>query len=409
MKIVQINATYGNADSTGRNVKEMHEWLKKNSYCSIVYAAEFNEVAPNDPDVHVFSNRIDRKIHGALSRLTGLQGYFSSYSTHKLIKHLAVDKPDAIILHVLHNNSINFPILCRYLAEYDIPTILVLHDCWYFTGHCCHYTQVKCLKWKQDCCECAQIHEWNKSWFFDTAQKCLFDKKKWFLTIPRLGIIGVSDWITSEVKQSILKSAKVIQRVYNWIDLDTFKPQDTAVLRKELGIEKEKTIMLGVASNWSDDKGLQEIILTAKEMPNSTIVLVGNTPKNIIFPKNIICTGTVYDPKQLAQYYAMADVLLNPSVQETFGKTTAEAMACGTPVVAYETTACTELVSELRGKLVKLKDKKEYVHAVQEVLKNKNFYTQNCVLFGEESFAKNECIKQYINVVKTLNGMEGHA
>lgn len=261
MKIVQINATYGNADSTGRNVKETHQWLKDHNFESIVYTASFNEQPPVDPNVRIFSNVIDKKFHGLLSRLTGLQGYFSVLSTKKLIQHLKKDNPDGVILHVLHSNCINFPILCHYLAQHEIPTILVLHDCWYFTGHCCYFTQSNCVKWQQDCRYCPQIHEWNKSWFFDTAHKCLQDKKKWFDAIPQLGVVGVSDWITGEAKKSILKDAAIIRRIYNWIDLEIFQPQDTSELRMSLSIKPTEKILLGVASGWSDKKGCRRCFL----------------------------------------------------------------------------------------------------------------------------------------------------
>ena len=296
MKVVQINVTYGNADSTGRNVKELHDYLLDNGVDSYVYAAKVNDDSVVDDRIHFFSSRPDRTIHAFLSRLRGLQGYFSWHLTRKLVSELLRLKPDVVLLHVLHSNCINFPILCRYLAENDIPTILVLHDCWYFTGHCCHFTQSDCVKWQQDCCYCPQIHQWNKSWFFDTAHKCLRDKEKWFEAIPRLGVVGVSDWITGEAKKSILKDAAIIQRIYNWIDLETFRPRDTRDLRKQLGITENEKVLLGVASAWGERKGLQEMLLAAKSIPDSKVVMIGKMPEDIEIPENMICAGLVRDP-----------------------------------------------------------------------------------------------------------------
>lgn len=403
MKIIQINATYGNADSTGRNVKETHEWLKDHNFESIVYTASFNEQPPADPNVRIFSNVIDKKLHGLLSRLTGLQGYYSVLSTKKLITHLKKDNPDGVLLHVLHSNCINFPILCHHLSQNKIPTILVLHDCWYFTGHCCHFTQSNCVKWQQDCRYCTQMHEWNKSWFFDTAHKCLQDKKKWFDDIPQLGVVGVSDWITGEARKSILRDATRLKRIYNWIDLETFKPQKTPELRKQLGIEQSQKVLLGVASGWSDQKGLAEMLQAAKEFPDSKVIMVGNMSENVEIPKNMICVGSIRNPQLLAKYYAMADVFLNPSIQETFGKTTAEAICCGTPVVAYKTTACTELVGDLRGEIVPLGKKKKFLEAISKILINsKEIYQSELQNFSKVNFDMEINLKEYIRLINDL-------
>jgi glycosyltransferase involved in cell wall biosynthesis len=404
MKIIQINATYGNADSTGRNVKETHQWLKDHNFESIVYTASFNEQPSADPNVRIFSNVIDKKLHGLLSRLTGLQGYYSVLSTKKLITHLKKDNPDGVIVHVLHSNCINFPFLFRYLAQNEIPTILVLHDCWYFTGHCCHFTQSNCVKWQQDCRCCPQIHDWNKSWFFDTAHKCLQDKKKWFDAIPQLGVVGVSDWITGEARKSILKDAAILERIYNWIDLETFKPQDTTELRKQLGIEQSQKILLGVASGWSDRKGLAEMLQAAKEFPDSKVIMVGNVSQNTEVPSNMLCVGTIRQPELLAKYYAMADVFVNPSIQETFGKTTAEAICCGTPVVAYKTTACTELVGETRGITVELGETKCFMEAIRAGLaEGKGKYQPALHEFALDNFCMEHNIETYLDVIKELS------
>lgn len=401
MKVVQINVTYGNADSTGRNVKELHNYLLDNNIDSYAYVAKVNDNTATDDRIRFFSTELDRTVHALLSRLTGLQGYFSHHPTKKLVSELRELKPDVILLHVLHSNCINFPILCRYLAENDIPTILVLHDCWYFTGHCCYFTQSNCAKWQQDCCYCPQIHEWNKSWFFDTARKCLRDKKKWVDAVPHLGVVGVSDWIAGEAKKSILKDATIIQRIYNWIDLETFKPRDTKDLRKQLGITENEKVLLGVAYAWGERKGLQEMLLAARSIPDSKVVMIGKMPPNIEIPENMICVGPVRDPVKLSEFYSMADLFLNPSVQETFGKTTAEAMSCGTPVIVYDTTACTELIGNGCGKVVDNMVASVYLSAVKEYLK-KPRNLNSCRQFAEKNFAYQDSCNQYIELINRL-------
>ena len=403
MKIVQINGSYGMADSTGRTTKEMHEWLMSKGHQSSVFVASINDNSSADENVCLFSSHLDQTMHAILSRATGLQGYFSFFSTKKLIERLKLIQPDVIILRVLHNNSIHFPSLMEYIKTNKIATVLVLHDCWYYTGHCCYYTQEQCEKWKATCHHCPAIKKWNTSWFFDTSKKCQKDKQTWFSEIKKLGVVGVSDWITQEARHSILKTAKKLGRIYNWINQDIFKPMDTTQVRETLQISKDKAVLLGVSSSWSNEKGLPEMLMTAQAYPDAQMILIGNTPQDIPWPSNIKRVGTVKDITKLAQYYSMADIFLNPSIQETFGKTTAEALSCGTPVVAYKTTACTELVGSDRGALVDLRNQAEFVSKVKEVLtQEKQSYTLACRKFSETYFEKDKNLNAYLALFEEL-------
>lgn len=239
--------------------------------------------------------------------------------------------------------------------------------------------------------------------FFDTSKKCQKDKQTWFSEIKKLGVVGVSDWITQEASHSILKNAKKVCRIYNWIDQDIFKPTDTTPLRQSLQIAEDQPVLLGVSSSWSNEKGLPEMLMTAQAYPDAQMILIGNTPQDIPWPSNIKRVGTVKDITKLAQYYSMADIFLNPSIQETFGKTTAEALSCGTPVVAYKTTACTELVGSDRGALVDLRNQAEFVSKVKEVLtQEKQSYTLACRKFSETYFEKDKNLNAYLALFEEL-------
>lgn len=404
MKIVQINGSYTMADSTGRSTAEMHAYFLKQGLQSWVFASNV------DPDVieqrNVCSIRIplEQKLHALLSRLTGLQGYYSHFATNVLIRELSQIQPDVVVLGVLHNNSIQFPMLTRYLAQHNIAVVLVLHDCWYYTGHCCYYTQTNCEKWKSGCGGCDQRREWNTSLVFDTSHKCLQDKQRWFRSIARLGVVGVSDWITSEARNSILAGASRIQRIYNWIDLEQFRPMDVLQTRSQLGLSQNRPLLLGVASSWSAKKGLNELVALAKQWQQAQVVLIGQPPQERPELKNLIWVGTIKDPEQLVRYYAAADVFINPSIQETFGKTTAEALCCGTPVVAYRTTACTELVGDTRGKLVELGDTEGFLTAVWQVVqRGKASWQHNCLAYARQNFDKERNIQQYWELFRELN------
>ena len=228
MKIVQINAVYG-FGSTGRNVAEMHDYFQQHGIVSFVFTSDKEN---QNEHIYRIGNKWDHKRHALFSRIWGLQGYFSKSATRKMIRHIKQISPDMVILHNLHANYIHFPLLLDFLAKNDIATLLVLHDFWFITGHCCHYTSIGCDKWKTECSHCQLLHTYNKSMFFDRSRKIHKDKKRLFLSIPQLGVIGVSKWVLNEVQQSFLKGAKLQDYIYNWIDLSIFHPLPTTSLRK---------------------------------------------------------------------------------------------------------------------------------------------------------------------------------
>lgn len=404
LKIIQINGTYGYADSTGRTMREMHEWFCKHGIDSYCFITAFNDDSTENSRVRLYGNKISFKIHALFSRLSGRQGYFSKKTTEGLIGEIKKIEPHVIILRVLHNNSVCFPKLFDYLRESGIAVVLVLHDCFYFTGHCNFFTKYQCDKWKEQCFQCPAVHSDNVSWFFDTSEKCFNDKKRWLYSVEKLGVVGVSDWITGEAEKSFLNNAKVVRRIYNWIDLEIFRPKSRPELRKKYGYPEETVILLGVSSTWTEEKGLSEMIKAAEELSEATILLVGNFPgDSSSLPRNIKLAGTIKEIETLADCYSLADVFLNPSVQETFGKTTAEAISCGTPVVAYRTTACTELVGNNRGILVEPGNKEKYVNAVKNCIQlGKDYFAGNLREFAEQNFNMENNIRQYIELFSVL-------
>ena len=390
MKILQINSVY-RISSTGRTTYELDEFLTARGHESYVANGE-NKVAGKD--VFYIGTNWDHKLHALLSRVSGLVGYFSTLHTKKFIKNIESISPDILHLRNLHSNYIDIPLLLSYLAKNEISTVITLHDCFFYTGKCTHYTADNCYKWQNDCGACPRLKKDNKSWFLDRTKKMLADKKQLFGNIKRLAVIGVSDWITEEAKKSILQNALIIKRIYNWIDLDVFKPEQSSL--------SSDFIVLGVASSWSNEKGLDKFIELAKLIPDQIkIVLVGKLHKNIYLPSNIISVKETNSVQELALYYNMASVFINFSREESFGKVSAEALACGTPVITNKYTANPELIGEKCGYIVE--NTKEAFEAVNLIKKNKKaFYSAYCRSFAENNFDKEKNMLKYLKLYKKL-------
>ena len=251
---------------------------------------------------------------------------------------------------------------------------------------------------------CNLMRNDNKSLFFDTSTSMFRMKKKLFNSIPRLAVVGVSDWVTNEAKKSpVFANAKIFQRIYNWIDLKKFHPFDSSSLREKMGINNYFTV-LSVAQGWNEAKGLFKIFEVANKMPDVKFVLVGRMAYYGIFPDNVISVGTTSNVQELAQFYSMADVLLVCSVQETFGKVSAEALACGTPVIANNSTANPEIADEKCGLSFNNNDVTEIISAIENMrsrLQNHDL-KEICVQRALNEFDFNKQIKKYLSLFKTF-------
>lgn len=399
MKVVQINAGYGYS-SVGRTVSEMHEFFNANGIDSYVF---YSGKTPDSNPYDLIGNWFDHKLHALCSRVFGKQAYFSYFPTRKLIKKLKKIGPDVAILRNFHSNYIHMPLLLKYLAKEDIATIVVLHDCWFFTGHCCHYTEVGCDKWQTECHHCPLVHSIKESWFFDNSRSIFRDKRRLFGAIPHLAVVGVSDWITNEGRKApIFEKAEIFQRIYNWIDFKKFYYRENApALRKKYGLKADDFIAVGASIIWDNRKGLDAINRLAQIMNDIKVILIGKLPAGNL-PSNIITIPPTESIDELASFYSMADVFLNFSIQETFGKVAAEALSCGTPVIVNNATANPEIPGPC-GEIVDTRDINSVVEAVKRIrAKGKAYYSERCVQRAYELFDKDKNIMQYVELFNCL-------
>lgn len=397
MKVLQINASCGYG-STGRNVLEIAKRLNEEGVnCHIAYC-----IGESYEKGYVIGNPTDWKFHALFSRLSGLQGYFSHGSTQKLIRYMKQNRFDVVHLNNLHSNYIHLEKLLSFLAKEEIATVVTLHDCFFYTGKCTHYTVEGCLRWQDSCESCPRKKKDNFSWFFDRSAKMLYDKKKWFSRIKKLAVVGVSKWITDEARKSILKDSFLLTTIYNWVDQSVFYPRDTQELKARLGLQ-DKFVILSVAIGWGEEKGLSDFLkLSEKLKEDEVIVLIGKVPVSTVLPSNIHCIAYV-EYEQLAAYYSMADVYVSLSREESFGKVVAEALSCGTPAVVYDSTASPELVRDGCGFAVPPRDTEAVLACVSTMKeKGKHEYAQNCISFAKEHFDKDQNIEQYLAVYRKL-------
>lgn len=399
MKILQINAVNGIL-STGRTTLEMTQELKALGHEAYT-AYAMGETAGEHS--YRIGGYLDRKIHALCSRIFGLQAYFSVIATLRFIHYIETIGPDIVLLRNLHSNYINLKLLLRFLGKNKIATVIVLHDCWFYTGRCFHYFLNHCDQWQTKCYRCPNNINTTPTWFFDRSSKMWLDKKRYFNKLDNWAVVGVSDWIMKEAEKSFLSRANRLTRIYNWINLEIFKPYEDQGLRRSLGMEHD-FIIIGVAAVWGTSKGLHNYIrLSELISEDSKIVLIGTMDQDYSLPSNIISLPLTHDCTELARYYSMSDVLVSLSREESFGKVVAEAIACGTPAVVYNSTALPELVGDGCGYVAKENTLQDIYRGIEQVKANtKSHYTAQCLKFAEEYFDMHKCVKEYEVLFQSL-------
>lgn len=320
-------------------------------------------------------------LHGLITRLFDLHGHGSYFATRRLVKQISEINPHIIHLHDIHGYYINIKVLFEYLRKSNIPVVITHHDCWYFTGHCAFYSSAGCEKWKTGCYSCPLSKEYPSSLFFDNSKREYAFKKRLFTSFERLYNVGVSEWESRQLRQSFLNKYP-ITTINNGIDTDIFRPQQerTAAIRKKYNLSEGK-ILLGVATAWSERKGLSDYYrLRARLSEDYLIVLVG-VPQSLkeSLPSGIVGILRTDSIEELSLLYSTASIVLNLASAESFGKTTPEGLACGVPSIVYNCTASPDLVDKKTGVVVEKGDINALEKAVYTVMSwNKEETIRKC-------------------------------
>lgn len=395
-KLLQINVCLD--FSTGKIAQAIGDLAIANDWESwIAYGRSANSSQLNIIKV---GNMFSVYEHFAENRVLDREGLASRIPTRRLVKKIKEIKPDVVHLHNIHDHWLNYPMLFECLRELNMPVVWTFHDCWAFTGHCYHFDSIGCDRWKTQCYDCPQRNRFG----LERSRRNYDLKKKLFAGNKNLTIVPVSYWMEGLARESFLKD-KRIQTIQNGIDLNVFQPHEVD-LRKRFGLER-KFVILGVATAWTNSKGLKDYIKLAEVLADEyQIVLVGLKPEQIAkMSKNIICVEKTSSQLELVGYYTMADVLTSLSYGESFGLTIAEAIACGTPAIVYNNTAQPELVDEKTGRVVETGNIAGVVNAIKEIRENgKSFYIENCIARAQGKFDKNLLFCNYITLYSSLLG-----
>lgn len=391
MRILQINVNV-NSGSTGRIAEEIGKAILANGHES--YIAYGRGVANSKSNLIKIGNKLDNYLHGIYTLLTDKHGFASTIATRRLIKQINRINPDILVLQNLHGYYINIAVLFEYLAKINKPVVWIFHDCWPFTGHCSHFENVGCFKWQAKCYECPKKNYYPKSWV-DNSEINFIRKRALFTALNNLQIVVPSNWLKRYVQQSFFNEHPVTS-IPNGVDVAVFKP----IVQQSI-----KPYLLFVSNVWVHTKGYADIIKLRTLVSNEIeFIIVGvskqqqqSLPTGI---KGILRTGNTAD---LVRLYSNAICLVNPTYSDNFPTVNIEALACGTPVVTYDTGGSPEAIDAFTGIVVDKGNISGLSDAVHQILKqNREILRTACRNRAEKLFDKNKTSNDYMKLFENL-------
>ena len=399
MRILIINSFFS-FGGPPRVIKGLYDILINNGNECLLASAREKPIA----GMHIFKigNKFSVFRNAIMARIFDNEGFSAKRATKRLIRKIEEYKPDIINLHNLHGYYINIPILFDYLKQIDTPIVWTLHDCWAFTGHCGYFDLVGCEKWRTGCHHCPQKKSYPKSILLDQSKRNWIQKKELFTSIKDLTIVTPSQWLADLVKESFLNKYPV-KVINNGIDLTVFKPTESN-WKEEHNITKP--IVLACAAIWDARKGFKDVLEVANQLPECQVVIVGISAKQAKnLPKNIIGIQRTESVEDLVKIYSAADVFINPTYEDNFPTVNLEALACGTPVITYDTGGSPECIDETCGFIVPKGDAEAMKKKISDAILNEEHLSMSNCLGQASLFSKSEKFKQYyllfLNICET--------
>lgn len=315
-------------------------------------------------------------------------------------------EPDILHLHWICGGFMR----PEYFAKINKPLVWTIRDMWGFTGGC-HYA-FDCNRYMESCGNCPQLKSGSGN---DLSHKLWLRKNKAWKDL-NITIVAISHWLADCAKKSSLFNNYRIEVIHNALDENTFKPIDKIVAKKILNIAPSKKVILFGAWNATRNKvkGFQHLLPAIQDLAkkgfgkNFELFVFGSCEpqKAPNFGMKTTYLGRLHDNITLALVYSAADVTVVPSIQEAFGKTAIESLACGTPVVSFDTSGLKDIVEhKMNGYRAKPFSSQDLAKGIAWILSDKPQWQKMSIRARkkvEEEFTLDVCAQKYMEIYRNL-------
>ena len=362
-----------------------------------------------------------RKIVSKENFLADLVGHekVNFTSTQRLLS-LHEQQYQLIHMHNLHGDYFDLRLLPDISKR--LPTFVTMHDAWLLAGHCAH--SFDCDRWKTGCGSCPYLTTYpairRDGSAFNWQRKAAIYKASF------LYLISPSNWLAERIKKSMLMPAVQELRVIpNGVDTDIFFPRNKLDCRAELGLDRDKYIILfaaqGLKTNVFKDFTTTQLaleLLGARRELEVLCLFIGDSGDAYDCGGiEVRFTGYITSQTLLAKYYGAADLYIHPAKAETYGLTIVEAMASGLPVIASRVGGIPELVVDIgeqtlppTGILIPVSDAEALAQSILQLIGNSRLRQQlgeNAVLRVRERFTLKAQFQAYLSFYEEVLSKKG--
>ena len=298
-------------------------------------------------------------------------------SNHLLISTINALQPDIVHLHWVENGFFS----TKDLQSIQAPMLWSLHDANPYTGGC-HIVAAACVGVGTRCKSCPLL---QSALPFDLSFWTFKRKAKTYAKLKNLTINGLSRWIAQSAKDSALLGSKPIINLPNPIDTRIYRPIQKSLAREMLGIHTpKKMISFGaIGATSTPRKGFDELKAALQSLPQHLksqceLLVFGSSGGEVSQDMPTHFLGALHDDIALALLYSASDVFIMPSYVESFGQTALEALSCGTPVVAFDTSGLKDIITHKHnGYLAKCYDTDDLAKGIEWILSGESAMYEN--------------------------------
>lgn len=333
--------------------------------------------------------------------LTSIAGYYLLSRTDYY------KKADVVHLHIIHGDSnISFRVIGKICKEKKV--VWTFHDQWPISGGCIH--PFECNGVSIGCSNKCPHPRYKNAFFGDYMPCRAYKVRKNVYEQSKFDIVVSTNWMKDKVLSNPATSRKKIHIVPFGLDTSIFKNRGKEAARKKLNIPQDNFVVLLRNTGTDPMKGLQysiEGILKSEIERKTTVVTIDKIGGLEAIGKkyNLLETGW-QDTESLIDILSAVDVLLMPSLQESFGLMSVEAMSCGVPVIVAEGTALPDVIKDGEGGIViparsasgiakalnNLGGDRDYLVRLSSSARNR----------AVQKYELRDCINQHINIYKNL-------
>jgi glycosyltransferase involved in cell wall biosynthesis len=327
------------------------------------------------------------------------------------------ERPEIRDADILHLHWINRGFLSllsiEKLFRLEKPIVWTLHDMWLFTGGC-HYAG-DCVHYEKECHHCPFLK--NPS-AHDLSNKVFQAKLNLFQSAnkEKITFVTCSHWLAKLARKSRLLSGFNIVSIPNTIDEGVFYPQEQSACRLLFGLPPEKKLLLFGAGNIFDKrKGLRflkDALQIIKEhhpewSSRIELVLFGKSKQTAdgMFPFPVHDLDILTNEHRIASLYSACDLFVLPSLEDNLPNTVMESLACGTPVVAFQTGGIPEMIEHLyNGFLAEYRSIESMAEGIIALLSSSRLpeLKQNARAKVERDYSQKVVANQYRSVYSNL-------